>query len=90
MKTKTSVIIAIVLGVLLVVALGYIGYGIWQQARYSEQSEIYLAGQEAGYELAIIQIMQQAATCNTVPLTYNETTLTMFAAECLEQPNEIQ
>lgn len=56
MKTKTSVIIAIVLGVLLVVALGYIGYGIWQQARYSEQSAIYLAGQEAGYELAIIHI----------------------------------
>ncbi len=86
MKIKTSVIVAIVFGVLLAVALGYIGYGFWEQARYNEQVTVY----QAGYEYAIAQMMQQAATCNTVPLTYNNSTLTLFATECLEQQNATQ
>ena len=41
--------------------------------------------QNQGVEFAILSIMQQAATCQTVPLTFGNQTINMIAVECLQQ-----
>ncbi len=79
MKKNISLIVAIILGVLLIVALGYIGYGFYTTARYNEQVQVY----QAGYEYAISQIMQQTGSCQSVPLMSGNQTLTIVAIECL-------
>jgi len=38
-----------------------------------------------GYEFAIVSIMQRAATCQTVPLTFGNQTINLVAIECLQQ-----
>ncbi len=42
----------------------------------------------SGIQYAIISIIQQAITCNTVPLTFENQTINMIAIECLQQQGE--
>lgn len=50
--------------------------------------------QNEGYAFAFAQIMQQAATCQPVPLTFGNQTINMIAIECLPpelfQQSELQ
>jgi len=41
--------------------------------------------QNQGYAFAIAQMMEQAVTCQTVPLTFGNQTINMVAVECLQQ-----
>ncbi len=38
-----------------------------------------------GVEIAVVSIMQQATTCQTVPLTYGNQTIDLVWVECLKQ-----
>ena len=74
-------IIIVALVVLLVVALGYIGYSRYTQG----QAAAFNQGMQLGAQQAVVQIMQGAITCQTpVPLTYGNVTLHMVAAECIQ------
>lgn len=42
-------------------------------------------GQNEGYQYAMLSLAQQAATCQQVPLTIGNQTITLFAVECLQQ-----
>ena len=42
--------------------------------------------QNQGYAFAIASVMQQAATCQQVPLVFGNETINMIAIECLQQP----
>lgn len=86
MKKNTSLIVAIVLGVLLFCSVGYILFGMYSNMRSQEELEIYQSGYEYGMNYTLNYIMQQAGSCQTVPLTNagNET-VTLVAAECLAQ-----
>ena len=46
--------------------------------------------QNQGIEFAVLSIMQQAATCQTVPLTFENQTINMIAVECLQQAQDQQ
>ena len=41
--------------------------------------------QNAGFTYAIYSIMQQAAQCQVVPLTFGNQTINMIAVDCLQQ-----
>ena len=45
-----------------------------------------IEGQNQGYQYAILQIAQQAATCQQVPLTIGNQTINVIAVECLQAP----
>ncbi len=47
-------------------------------------------GQDQGVEFAIVSIMQQAATCQPVPLSFGNQTINLIAIECLQQPQPQQ
>ena len=85
MKIKTSVIIAIVLSVLLLAAVGYIGYGAYVRTQYSKLTDAY----NVGYEQAYVDVMNGVSTCQApIPLTYGNTTLNIVAVECLQQTGQ--
>lgn len=81
MDKKTMALIAV--GILLVIAIGYISAGKYQQNKTQQQILVYQQGAQAGYQQAIIQLMQQAATCQQVPVTFQNQTINMIAVECL-------
>jgi len=41
--------------------------------------------QNQGVEFAVVSIMQQAASCQLVPLTFGNQTINLIAVECLQQ-----
>lgn len=72
-----------ILAVLLAIALIYIGYGMYQNFRYKEQVSAANYGYQTGYGDAVVKLMQQAATCQAVPVTIGNQTLNLIAVECL-------
>ena len=45
-------------------------------------------GQNQGVTYAVGAIMEQAKTCQQVPLTFGETTMNVIWVECLQPPQE--
>ena len=72
-----------ILAVLLVVAGGYIGMIKYNEAKQEEQLGIFQQGAQYGYEQAVVQVAQQAVTCEQVPLRVENQTINMIAVECL-------
>ena len=82
---EKQTIAIIILGVLLVGAIGYISVGKYQQSQSQKQLTILQQGVQLGYQQAVEQLIQQAATCNSVPVTFKNQTINMIAVECLQQ-----
>ena len=81
---KKIVIVVFVLSALLIGAVGYIGYNIYVNARYTQQVGIYNQGYNVGAGETISQIVQVADACQVVPLRVNENrTINLVAAKCL-------
>lgn len=85
MMKRNSNVVMIVLIVLLALAIGYIVYTKYSEMQVEKQFTVYQQGAQAGYEQAIIQMFQQAGSCQQVPLTYNNQTINILAVECLQQ-----
>lgn len=80
---KTNVII-LVLSIALVVAVGYIAISFYQNVKIQREQNLYIQGAQEGFKTAIGQIMQNAATCMEVPLTYENVTIRLIAVDCLK------
>jgi len=83
-----QIIAIVVLSALLISAIGYIGVNKYQQNRQQEQLSIYQQGMQAGYEQAVIQLVQQALTCQQVPINIQNQTINLIAVECLQAKQE--
>lgn len=81
MTANRQKIIIISLIIILALAIGYIGYNFYQKQR----AALYYSGAQAGYQEAIVQIMQKAATCEQIPLYAGNATINLIAVECLQQ-----
>ena len=73
------------LSVLLVIAVGYIIVDAYTEAKQQEQFDLVQQGVQLGYQQAILQIIEQASTCQQVPLFFNKQTINVIAVECLAQ-----
>ena len=80
MKRVNTIII--VLSVLLLIAVVYIGYGFYDNVKIQGQNQAYQVGAQVGYEQAISQIVQMAASCQQVPLKVDNQTINIIAVEC--------
>lgn len=87
LNQKTVVVFLLVL---LVLALAYIVFDKYTDYRAQEQFEVYQEGIQVGYEQAILQMMQQLATCQPVPLYAGNQSLNAVAVECLQQAQQQQ
>jgi len=83
MGKGVSVVVAVLI-VLLALSLGYIGYSSYSARSLEKQVTLYQQGMQEGYEQGIIQVAQQAASCQQVPLRIGNQTLNIVAVECLQ------
>ena len=76
-----------VLGILLIIALGYISYGKYSDWRYDQDEEIYINGANFGYNSGIMQVVGEVNTCRAYPMSYingtSNDTINLFKLECL-------
>lgn len=72
----------------LVVCASYIAVTELQKIRDQEQLSAYQLGAKAGYEQAILQLMQEASTCREVPVMYANQTMNVIAVACLMQAQD--
>jgi len=79
-SNKKQVILIASLIVLLVLAFGYIGLGMYASWNQANQ----LGNAQYGYNQAILSVAQQAATCQQVPLVVGNQTINLVAVECPE------
>ena len=49
---------------------------------------LYQQGAQDGYEQGIIQVAQQALTCQEVPLRIENQTISLIAVDCLTAPTQ--
>lgn len=83
-RSKTGVVIGI-LFLVIVVLLAVIAYAFLVRPALTG----YVTERQVeGFEFAIVSIMQQAASCQPVPLTYENDTINIIAIECLQQPQQ--
>ncbi len=82
-KRKTIVVVGI-LAMLLFLALGYIAFGEYSKWKQDKNLETFQQGAQYGYEQAIIQVVQQVATCQQVPLRIENQTINIVAVGCLQ------
>lgn len=85
LKNKGVIITIVVLIVLLVLAIGYIVYDRYSNYQSQKQLSVYQQGAQFGYQQAILQLMQNAPTCQPIPVTYNNQTVNLIAVECLKR-----
>lgn len=81
------VIVIIVMAILLIGAIAYIVYGFYQQKQLQSQMVAYQNGLQAGYEQAVYQLIQQAVTCQQVPIRVGNQSLNIIAVDCLTPSN---
>ena len=83
---KKQTLIIIILAILLIITISYLIIDKYQETRQEKQIEIYQQGAQYGYQQAILQIAQQAVTCQPVPLGIgNNQTINLIAVGCLQQ-----
>ncbi|MCK4553038.1 hypothetical protein KAT80_02450 [Candidatus Pacearchaeota archaeon] len=84
-SNKKLVIFSIVIVILLVLAVGYIGYGIYAQAKVQKELSVFQQGAQYGYEQAFINIVETiiAEPCGSLPLTANNKTVEIINVDCL-------
>ena len=79
---KTSILVAIILGVLLFGALGYIGFDFYKNSKDARELEIF----NYGYQQAVLQIARQVKTCTTpATLQLENESFNVVALECYQQ-----
>ncbi|MBU2616175.1 MAG: hypothetical protein KKC19_03670 [Nanoarchaeota archaeon] len=83
MATDKSRVLVTVLVVVVIVLLAIIAYALVVSPRLSG----YVVNKQVeGYQIAVLDIAQAAAQCQTVPIQVSENqTINLLAAECLPQ-----
>jgi len=77
---KTTAIIILI--ICLITAVGYIAFEKYSEKKQQEQIAVFQNGVQFGYEQAIMQLIQQVATCNEVPLYVGNQTINIIAVGC--------
>ena len=80
-KKKNAVIIVLIL--LLVVVGGYVALDLFNTYQSEQQLSVYQQGAVAGYEQAIVPVIQQASSCQQVPLYVGNQSVNIVAVDCL-------
>jgi hypothetical protein len=74
-----------ILSILLFLAIGYIFLSAYVGWKKDRDMQIFQQGMNYGAEQIIIQIAQQASTCQQIPLNVQNQTVNIVAVGCLSQ-----
>ncbi len=80
-KNKKDILIFVLIGIIMLM-LVFIAYIFLVKPAISG---LVVEGQNQGIQYTILSIMQQAATCQEVPLTFGNQTINIVAVDCIKQ-----
>ena len=83
-RMSGQTIAIVVLSMMLIMVVGYLGFTAYKEAKVTGDQRLIQQGLVTGYEQAVVQLLQQASTCQVVPVRYQNLTLNLVAVECLE------
>lgn len=81
-------ITSVILGVFLLLTVGYLAVTQYNQFQRQQQTTAFQEGAQAGFQRAVVQVIQQSRNCEPVPLNAGNTTVNVVAVECLEQARQ--
>ncbi|UCD03356.1 MAG: hypothetical protein JSV63_01835 [Candidatus Aenigmatarchaeota archaeon] len=85
MAVNRQRLIILVMAISLVITVSYIVMDFFQKMKAADENTAFAQGFQVGYEQAVLQLLQQASTCQPVPVTADNFTLNLLATECLQQ-----
>ena len=74
----------------LIIAVGYIGYEKYTVAQQKEQTTLVQQGMMNGYEQAVVQLIQQAQTCQPVNVWHMNQSVEVIATKCLNKQGVVK
>ncbi len=81
---KKDKILIMFLVVVIVVLFLYVVIDNYNESKQEKENVLLQQGAQLGYEQAIAQIVQQAVTCQQIPITFQNQTINLIAVECLQ------
>ena len=75
--------LVIVLIILLILSLGYIVIDKVGEVMQQKRNTLMQSAMGLGYKSAVIKLINEAGSCNPVPVTAGNVTLHLIAMECL-------
>jgi hypothetical protein len=75
-----SLLVITILVILLACAVVYIGIGKYKERQIAKEQALV----QQGYQAAVVQLMQEAATCQPVSVYAGNATMQLIAVECLQ------
>ena len=85
---KTFALLFVIVVLLLGIG-GYFAYGEWQSYKLNndkQEIEIFQAGVHYGHSAALLEIFNEAGTCEPISLNNESTVITLIATQCLSMP----
>jgi len=79
--------VRIALMILLLLSIGHIIFNVYLSESSRDagtDEELFAQGVQQGYEQAVMQLAQQVATCEQVPLQIGDQSINVIAVECLQ------
>ena len=81
MASRSGLVIGVLLLIIVVLAI----FLVYAFAIRPAISGYLVDAQDRGVEFAVVSIMQQATTCQTVPLRYGNQTIDLIWTKCVEE-----
>ena len=89
-KNNIFKITTIILIIVLIIALGYIIFGKYQDSQDQKMQTVYVAGYNQGVTDSVIRIMQQTDNCQVTNVFANNVTRQIADAACIQQAIQAQ
>ncbi|PIN77766.1 hypothetical protein COV15_01380 [Candidatus Woesearchaeota archaeon CG10_big_fil_rev_8_21_14_0_10_34_12] len=81
---RQRLVTSLILLVLLLLAVGYIVFDKYAEMKQRSELNTFQRGAQYGYEQGILAVIQQAVTCQQVPLIVGNQTINIIAVDCIK------
>jgi len=85
MNPKNQISLIVILAVLLIIAVGYIVKTEVQERQMEEQLNVFQSGMQAGYQQAIVQLIQDSEDCQVVPVRIANISRSFVDTSCVRR-----
>ena len=84
-QDKKIPVLKIVLAAWLILATLYVIYGEYNRLNMVVAQTSYNAGYQEGYQDSVVQLLNEVAKCQPVPITFNNQQVEVIGVACLQQ-----
>ena len=87
-KSRNRFILPVFLILIIIGSFGYMGYGIHQEKVAEKELEFFNIGAQYGASYILLEVFNEAITCNPLPINNGSMEISLIAVECLNSPQQ--